>query len=86
MQQNIQTNVHPYCLALDNLNIALHSFVQEEYLLKNKDNGLMRHNQNASTKTLKQLEIQLLRYCNLVPFKYYYEPADEEVQRLSSKL
>uniref|UniRef100_A0A1A9WFM3 Dihydroxyacetone phosphate acyltransferase n=1 Tax=Glossina brevipalpis TaxID=37001 RepID=A0A1A9WFM3_9MUSC len=69
LQENCQRYVHPYCLALDNLNIALHALVQESYLLKNRDNSELRR---SPSKSLFQLEKQLAAYCDLMPFKQYY--------------
>lgn len=31
-----QSNVHPYCLSLDSISLALHSFHANQYLLKMK--------------------------------------------------
>ncbi|XP_067646131.1 dihydroxyacetone phosphate acyltransferase isoform X2 [Eurosta solidaginis] len=83
LQQPNATNVHPYCLALDNLNIALYSFQQAGYLLKNKDNGLLQH---AEDKPLRVLEMELLRYCQLLPFKHYYKVASAQMNSMRSKL
>lgn len=77
MQQRIETilhakcsplHVHPYCLALDNLNIALHALVQSSYLLRNRDTGNFTLSPH---KSLIQLEQLLLEFCNLMPFKQY---------------
>lgn len=65
-------HVHPYCLALDNLNIAIHSLVQDSYLVKNRETGNLRHAAQTSHKSLVDLERQLLQYCNLMPFQQYY--------------
>ncbi|XP_058978551.1 dihydroxyacetone phosphate acyltransferase-like [Musca domestica] len=70
-------HVHPYCLALDNLNIALHSLVQSSYLLRNRETGNFKISPN---KSLHDLEEFLLAFCNLMPFKQYWQCA------ISSKL
>lgn len=79
MQQRIETilhtnnsqllHVHPYCLALDNLNIAIHALAQGSYLERNRETGNFRH---SSQRSLLDLEQLLLQYCNLMPFKQYY--------------
>lgn len=83
MQQQHVTNVHPYCLALDNLNIALNSFHQAGYIQKEKESGLMKH---APGKPLRTLETELLHYCRLLPFKQYYRVASAQVNSMPSKL
>ncbi|XP_061387625.1 dihydroxyacetone phosphate acyltransferase [Musca vetustissima] len=65
-------HVHPYCLALDNLNIALHSLVQSSYLLRNRETGNFKI---SPSKSLPQLEGFLLQFCNLMPFKQYWQCA-----------
>ena len=64
-------HVHPYCLALDNLNIAIHALVQGSYLERNRETGNLILN-SSKTDALIHLEKLLLRYCNLMPFKKYY--------------
>lgn len=64
-------HVHPYCLALDNLNIAIHALVQGSYLERNRETGNLILN-SSKTAALIDLEKLLLRYCNLMPFKKYY--------------
>ncbi|TMW48631.1 hypothetical protein DOY81_006296 [Sarcophaga bullata] len=64
-------HVHPYCLALDNLNIAIHALVQGSYLERNRETGNLILN-SSKTAALMDLEKLLLRYCNLMPFKKYY--------------
>ncbi|XP_023296585.2 dihydroxyacetone phosphate acyltransferase [Lucilia cuprina] len=61
-------HVHPYCLALDNLNIAIHALVQGTYLQRNRETGNLR----KTSDKLNDLERLLLGYCNLMPFKQYY--------------
>lgn len=79
MQQRIETllntsnpsqllHVHPYCLALDNCNIAIHALVQGSYLERNRVTG----NITKTSSKLIHLEKLLLDYCNLMPFKQYY--------------
>lgn len=65
-------------MALDNLNIAISSFVQEGYLLRNRDTDTLRHSTNGQGKCLKQLEQQLLEYCQLMPFNQYYEAVEQQ--------
>uniref|UniRef100_A0A1B0FMH2 Phospholipid/glycerol acyltransferase domain-containing protein n=1 Tax=Glossina morsitans morsitans TaxID=37546 RepID=A0A1B0FMH2_GLOMM len=79
--ENSQRCVHPYCLALDNLNIAIHALIQESYLLKNRENGDLRRSPH---KSLSDLEQQLAVYCDLMPFKQYYMSGDQIV--IDSKL
>lgn len=76
-------NVHPYCLALDNLNIALNSFQQAGYIRKNKESGILQH---APGKPLRTLEAELLRYCQLLPFKKYYRVSSAHMNSMPSKL
>ncbi|XP_018803717.1 PREDICTED: dihydroxyacetone phosphate acyltransferase [Bactrocera latifrons] len=83
MQQQHVTNVHPYCLALDNLNIALNSFQQTGYIEKNKESGILQH---APGKPLRTLEAELLCYCQLLPFKQYYRVASVQMNSMPSKL
>lgn len=61
-------HVHPYCLALDNLNIAIHALVQGNYLERNRVTGNIMKKSNK----LNDLETLLLGYCDLMPFKQYY--------------
>ncbi|ALC47997.1 Dhap-at [Drosophila busckii] len=79
-------HVHPYCLALDNLNIAILSFVQSGYLVKNRESGLMSIASNAPDKCLRQLELQLHEYCQLMPFTQYSTAASEQAQSHMAKL
>uniref|UniRef100_A0A1A9Z3V3 Phospholipid/glycerol acyltransferase domain-containing protein n=1 Tax=Glossina pallidipes TaxID=7398 RepID=A0A1A9Z3V3_GLOPL len=79
--ENSQRCVHPYCLALDNLNIAIHALIQESYLMKNRENGDLRRSPH---KSLSGLEQQLAVYCDLMPFKQYYMSGDQIV--IDSKL
>ncbi|XP_037952281.1 dihydroxyacetone phosphate acyltransferase [Teleopsis dalmanni] len=84
LQENDSLYVHPYCFALDNLNIALNAFIQDDYLKKVKDTGMLRH---SNGKSLKSLEDQILVYCQLMPFKQYYDAtAHYSMQLMSSKL
>ncbi|XP_036323315.1 dihydroxyacetone phosphate acyltransferase [Rhagoletis pomonella] len=83
LQQQHARNVHPYCLALDNLNIALYSFQQAGYLLKNKENGMLQH---SSGKPLRSLEAELLCYCQLLPFQQYYRATSAQINSVPSKL
>lgn len=66
-------HVHPYCLALDNINIAIHALVQDGYLIKQRDLGTL---QLSGQKLLPELEQRLLVYCNLMPFTQYYAKED----------
>ncbi|XP_075145378.1 dihydroxyacetone phosphate acyltransferase [Haematobia irritans] len=76
--QNIDhLHVHPYCLALDNLNIALYSLVQSSYLIRNRETGNYKL---SSDKSIVDLELDLLEYCDLMPFKQYCH------SKVSSKL
>lgn len=68
-------HVHPYCLALDNLNIAIHALVQGSYLERNRETGNLILNSSKST-SLDNLEKLLLQYCNLMPFKKYYHSSN----------
>ncbi|XP_060646596.1 dihydroxyacetone phosphate acyltransferase [Drosophila nasuta] len=79
-------HVHPYCLALDNLNIAIYALVQSGYLHKSRETGLMRVASATSDKCLRQLELQLLEYCQLMPFAQYSTAANEQAQSHIAKL
>ncbi|XP_055904777.1 dihydroxyacetone phosphate acyltransferase [Eupeodes corollae] len=72
-------NVHPYCLALDNLNIALQSFVQGGCLRKTKDTTTF----HKIPQNLQHLKSLLLNYCELLPFTKLYQ---DTLERLPSKL
>ncbi|KAM8704500.1 hypothetical protein ACLKA7_009017 [Drosophila subpalustris] len=80
------SHVHPYCLALDNLNIAIYALVQSGYLLKSRDTGLMRIAPATTDKCLRQLELQLLEYCQLMPFAQYSTAANEQAHAHIAKL
>lgn len=71
--------VHPYCLALDNLNIALQSFVQRGCLQKTKDATTFR----SIPENLHHIKLLLLNYCELLPFTKFYQ---DSLERLPSKL
>ncbi|XP_055850821.1 dihydroxyacetone phosphate acyltransferase [Episyrphus balteatus] len=71
--------VHPYCLALDNLNIAIQSFVQGGCLKKTKDATTFR----TIPENLQHLKSLLLNYCELLPFTKLYQ---DTLERLPSKL
>lgn len=75
----IHQNVHPYCLALDNLNIALQSFVQCGCLQKTKDTTTFR----TIPQNLQHLKSLLFDYCKLLPFKKLYQ---DTLEKLPSKL
>lgn len=79
------SHVHPYCLALDNLNIAIYALIQRGYLVKSRDSGQMKI---ASTpgKCLRELETQLLEYCQLMPFAQYSTAANQQAQFHIAKL
>lgn len=79
-------HVHPYCLALDNLNIAIYALIQGGYLVKARDTGLMRIAPASPDKCLRQLELQLLEYCQLMPFAQYSTAANEQAQLHMAKL
>ncbi|XP_030373666.1 dihydroxyacetone phosphate acyltransferase [Scaptodrosophila lebanonensis] len=85
LKQPASAYVHPYCLALDNLNIAIHALVQHGYLLKERDSGIMRH-APTPTKCLRELEMQLLSYCQLMPFAQYSAAANQQAQWHIAKL
>ncbi|XP_059218682.1 dihydroxyacetone phosphate acyltransferase isoform X1 [Stomoxys calcitrans] len=68
LENSNNLHVHPYCLALDNLNIALHSLVQSSYLIRNRETGNFKLSGN---KSLADLEMLLLELCNLMPFQQY---------------
>ncbi|XP_002056467.4 dihydroxyacetone phosphate acyltransferase [Drosophila virilis] len=79
-------HVHPYCLALDNLNIAIYALIQSGYLHKSRDTGLMCVATATPMKCLRQLELQLLEYCQLMPFAQYSTAANEQAQSHMAKL
>lgn len=74
--ESLEKHIHPYCLALDNVNIALYALVQDSYLVKEKDSGTL---QISGHKSLHVMEQRLLNYCNLIPYNQYY--AREELQQ-----
>ncbi|XP_034489168.1 dihydroxyacetone phosphate acyltransferase [Drosophila innubila] len=79
-------HVHPYCLALDNLNIAIYALIQSGFLLKSRETGLMRVAPATADKCLRQLELQLLEYCQLMPFAQYSMAANEQAHAHIAKL
>lgn len=78
-------HVHPYCLALDNLNIAIYALIQRGYILKCKDSGQMKVGAGPG-KCLLELERQLLEYCQLMPFAQYSTAANQQAQFHIAKL
>ncbi|XP_023175909.2 dihydroxyacetone phosphate acyltransferase [Drosophila hydei] len=80
------SHVHPYCLALDNLNIAIYALIQSGYLHKSRETGLMSIAAATPMKCLRQLELQLLEYCQLMPFTQYSMAANEQAQSHMAKL
>ncbi|XP_020818615.1 dihydroxyacetone phosphate acyltransferase [Drosophila serrata] len=78
-------HVHPYCLALDNLNIAIYALIQRGYLLKSRDSGQLKI-PGTPGKCLEELERQLLEYCQLMPFAQYSTAANQQAQFHIAKL
>ncbi|KAH8330612.1 hypothetical protein KR067_005654 [Drosophila pandora] len=78
-------HVHPYCLALDNLNIAIYALIQRGFILKCKDSGQMKVGAGPG-KCLLELERQLLEYCQLMPFAQYSTAANQQAQFHIAKL
>ncbi|KAH8243102.1 hypothetical protein KR032_004601 [Drosophila birchii] len=78
-------HVHPYCLALDNLNIAIYALIQRGYLLKSRDSGQLKIPATPG-KCLEELERQLLEYCQLMPFAQYSTAANQQAQFHIAKL
>ncbi|KAH8304912.1 hypothetical protein KR018_004646, partial [Drosophila ironensis] len=78
-------HVHPYCLALDNLNIAIYALVQQGYVQKCRDSGKMKIGV-VPGKGLQELEHQLLEYCQLMPFAQYSIAANQQAQMHIAKL
>lgn len=63
-----ERNVHPYCLSLDSINLALHSLVSLGAISKSKEN-------NATIFTADPIRVRTLNgtlrsYCDLLPFEY----------------
>ncbi|XP_068156087.1 dihydroxyacetone phosphate acyltransferase [Drosophila tropicalis] len=86
-QDGAASHVHPYCLALDNLNIAIYALIQRGYILKSRETGQMLIPSAQSTgKCLKELESQLLEYCQLMPFAQYSIAANQQAQFHIAKL
>ncbi|XP_002073151.3 dihydroxyacetone phosphate acyltransferase [Drosophila willistoni] len=86
-QDGAASHVHPYCLALDNLNIAIYALIQRGYILKSRETGQMLIPSAQSTgKCLKELELQLLEYCQLMPFAQYSIAANQQAQFHIAKL
>ncbi|KAH8265441.1 hypothetical protein KR038_007803 [Drosophila bunnanda] len=78
-------HVHPYCLALDNLNIAIYALIQRGYLLKSRDSGQLKI-PGTPGMCLEELERQLLEYCQLMPFAQYSTAANQQAQFHIAKL
>ncbi|XP_062563083.1 dihydroxyacetone phosphate acyltransferase [Armigeres subalbatus] len=61
-------NVHPYCLSLDSINLALHSLVSLGAISKSKVNGSTIF--TADLIRIRSLNDTLRSYCDLLPFEY----------------
>lgn len=61
-------NVHPYCLSLDSINLALHSLVSLGAIRKSKENNVTMF--TADSLRVRTLNGMLRSYCDLLPFEY----------------
>ncbi|GAB0093731.1 dihydroxyacetone phosphate acyltransferase [Sergentomyia squamirostris] len=60
--------IHPYCLSLDSLNIALNSLNNLGGVSKNKNSDLTVYSANRTS--IRDTHRLLLDYCQLLPFNY----------------
>lgn len=64
-----EPHVHPYCLSLDSINLALYSLVTLGVITKTKLND-MSATFTVDTSRLRPLVTVLRTYCDLLPFEY----------------
>lgn len=69
LTENIQ-NVHPYCLSLDSINMAILSFCNFGGLVKEKKNSSNIF--TAQAERLTEIVNILNKYCNIMSFNYKY--------------
>uniref|UniRef100_A0A182VQZ0 Phospholipid/glycerol acyltransferase domain-containing protein n=1 Tax=Anopheles minimus TaxID=112268 RepID=A0A182VQZ0_9DIPT len=62
-------NVHPYCLSLDSISLALHSLVTLGAIRKSKRDNVYRYDLGTDGM-IESINQQLKRYCTLLPFEY----------------
>ncbi|XP_053693173.1 dihydroxyacetone phosphate acyltransferase [Sabethes cyaneus] len=63
-----EKNVHPYCLSLDSINLALHSLVALGAIKKAKDNEITIF--TVDPVHVRSLNGTLQQYCDLLSFEY----------------
>ncbi|XP_058446346.1 dihydroxyacetone phosphate acyltransferase [Malaya genurostris] len=63
-----EKNVHPYCLSLDSINLALHSLVTLGAINKTKENDITIF--TVDTVRIREINGMLQKYCDLLPFEY----------------
>ncbi|XP_055640233.1 dihydroxyacetone phosphate acyltransferase [Toxorhynchites rutilus septentrionalis] len=61
-------NVHPYCLSLDSISLALHSLVALDAISKTKENDATLFSIDPSR--IHTLNVTLQAYCDELPFEY----------------
>uniref|UniRef100_A0A182MMH2 Phospholipid/glycerol acyltransferase domain-containing protein n=1 Tax=Anopheles culicifacies TaxID=139723 RepID=A0A182MMH2_9DIPT len=64
-----QRNVHPYCLSLDSISLALHSLVTLGAIRKSKRDNVYRYDLGTDGM-IESINQRLKRYCTLLPFEY----------------
>ncbi|XP_058840242.1 dihydroxyacetone phosphate acyltransferase [Topomyia yanbarensis] len=63
-----EKNVHPYCLSLDSINLALYSLVAQGAINKTKENDVTLF--TIDPVHIRTLNGMLQKYCDLLPFEY----------------
>uniref|UniRef100_A0A8W7P1G0 Phospholipid/glycerol acyltransferase domain-containing protein n=1 Tax=Anopheles coluzzii TaxID=1518534 RepID=A0A8W7P1G0_ANOCL len=64
-----ERNVHPYCLSLDSISLALHSLVSLGAVRKSKSDNVYRYDLGTDGM-IESIHERLKRYCALLPFEY----------------
>ncbi|XP_050068927.1 dihydroxyacetone phosphate acyltransferase [Anopheles maculipalpis] len=64
-----ERNVHPYCLSLDSISLALHSLVTAGAIRKSKRDNVYCYDLGTDGM-LESINQRLKRYCTLLPFEY----------------
>ncbi|XP_055377579.1 dihydroxyacetone phosphate acyltransferase [Condylostylus longicornis] len=75
---------HPYCLALDNLSIAITSLVNNSILYKIKNGNDKITKYGINLHELKIINTLLENYCNVLPFDFI--PAEYKINKILAKL
>ncbi|KFB40728.1 AGAP001908-PA-like protein [Anopheles sinensis] len=64
-----ERNVHPYCLSLDSISLALHSLVTLDAIRKRKIDNVYRYDLTTTGK-IESINERLENYSSILPFKY----------------